>query len=209
MKFSDYLFYDDDNEESLDLTTKLLLMDKALKQLHTSGRYISSRILDAVIVNNQIDPSSINIDVFDQDKNENDYYQDIIELCAIGICAYNHFGESVGYPAYYTSAEFIQGLENDIEPFLAREDIPDEIKDYYRTVFTLIKPTYMTDYLMEHQKDGDKGTARQLIYSTPEGKALASEDNEKAAYSMIVVIPFILATAYVFALIILFIAKNA
>ena len=208
MKFSDYLFDDgEDLDEPYDLTTKLLLMDKALMQIHASGRYISSNILDAIIIDNKIDPSSIQMDVYDPNLNENDYAQDIMELCAIGICAYNRMGESEGYPKYFTSPSFINGLKENVEMFLAREDIPKEVKDYYRTIFTLLNFQYMNNYFYEVQKgDGGKGNARQLVYSSPAGRAFVNNDKE-AAYTFILAIPAVLAVSYILTMIIIFVVK--
>lgn len=208
MKFSDYLFDDElDENNKIDLTSKLLLMDSALMQLHASGKYVSSSILDAVIINNKIDPRSLQISQFDPNINENDYLQDIIELCAIGICAYNRMGENEGYPKYYTSPSFINGLKENIEPYLLKEDIPNEVKDYYRTIFTLLNFQYMNTYLEELKKsDGGKGKARQLVYSTPEGRTFV-EDEKEAAYSFILAIPAVLAISYILTMIIIFLLK--
>jgi len=209
MKYSDYLFDDgEDYENPYDLTSKLLLMDSALMQIHASGRYVSSSLLDAVVVDNKIDPSSIQIDVFDAEKNENDYAQDIMELCAIGVCAYNRMGESEGYPKYFTSSEFIHGLSDNIEPFIAREDIPEEVKDYYRTIFTLLDIKYMNNYFEELKKnDGGKGNARQLIYSTPQGRALANNNDNPNAFTFIIAIPITLVVSYVLTMIVIIIIK--
>jgi len=209
MKFSDYLFDDgEDYENPYDLTSKLLLMDSALMQIHASGRYVSSSLLDARIIDNKIDPSSIQIDIFDAEKNENDYAQDIVELCAIGICAYNRMGENEGYPKYFTSADFIHGLSENIEPFLAREDIPEDVKNYYRTIFTLLDIKYMNNYLEEVKKnDGGKGSSKQLIYSTPEGRAFVNNNEGNSAFAFIIAIPITLVVSYVLTMIIILIIK--
>ena len=44
MKYSDYLFDVETENEGMDLTSKLLLMDSALMQVHKSGKYISSNL---------------------------------------------------------------------------------------------------------------------------------------------------------------------
>ena len=54
MKYGDYLFDSEDEEESLDLTSKLLLMDRALMEVHSKGYHVSSNLLNAEIINNQI-----------------------------------------------------------------------------------------------------------------------------------------------------------
>jgi hypothetical protein len=205
MNYGDYLF---DNEESdKTLTEKLLLMDSALMEVHRQGNYISSNILDAYIYDDKIDPSSVELDKFDSEINENAYSQDIMELAAIGICAYNHFGEYEGYPKYFTSPDFIASLMDNVEMYLQREDIPEEIKDYYRSIFTLLDIKYMAPFL-EEQKKGGKGNARVLTYSTPEGRAFANNQEQQAAFTSIIAIPAILAIVYIISMVVIIFVKT-
>ena len=69
MNYGDYLF---EQEDEISLTDKLLLMDRALMQVHSENKFISSSLLDAYIIrdeenpkNDKIDTSSIAVDVFD------------------------------------------------------------------------------------------------------------------------------------------------
>ena len=202
MNYGDYLF---DQEDEISLTDKLLLMDRALMEVHHSGKYISSNILDAYIYDNKIDPKSISLDVFDSEKNDKDFAQDIMELAAIGICAYNRFGEYEGFPKYFTSPEFIASLTDNVEMYLQREDIPEEVKDYYRSIFTLLDIKYMTNYL-EEAKKGGKGNARVLQYSTPEGRAFAQQ-NEQNAFASIISIPAVLAIVYIISMLVIILVK--
>ncbi len=206
MNYGDYLF---DQEDEISLTDKLLLMDRALMQVHHDGKFVSSSLLDAYIIDDKIDPASIERDVFDPEKNDKDYAQDIMELAAIGICAYNHFGESEGFPKYFTSPEFIASLTdiNQLEMYLNRSDIPEEVKDYYRSVFTLFDIKYMTSYLEEQQKNGGKGNARVLTYSTPEGRAFANNQEQNAAFASIISIPAVLAIVYIISMLVIIVVK--
>ena len=208
MMFGDYLFDNEENEENLDLTSKLLLMDKALIEVHQRGLYVSSSLLDAQIVNNKINPGSMSFGRFDEPEAlEKAQAQDIMELGAIGICAYNRFGEREGYPKYFVEPAFVNGLIDNVDMYLNREDIPEEIKDYYRTLFTLLEFKYMTNYLEEIKKGG-KASARVLVYSTPAGWAFANNDNNNAAFTKIIAIPVILSIVYVATVLIIIIAKN-
>ncbi len=202
MNYGDYLF---DREDEISLVDKLLLMDRALMEVHQSGKYVSSDLLDAYIYDNKIDPSSIELDTFDPEKNEKDYAQDIMELAAIGICAFNRFGEYEGFPKYFTSPDFISGLMDNVEMYLQREDIPEEIKDYYRSIFTVLDIKYMTNYLEEHKKGG-KGNARQLVYSTPEGRAFANNQDQNA-FASIIAIPAVLAIVYIVSIVVIMLVK--
>lgn len=204
MNFGDYLF--DIDDEGLSLTDKLLLMDRALMEVHSRGEYISSNLLDAYIYNDRIDPTSVSIDKYDPEKNDKDYAQDIMELAAIGICAYNHFGEEEGFPKYFTSPEFIASLMDNVEMYLNRDDIPEEIKDYYRSIFTVLDIKYMTNFLADYNKGG-KGNARVLTYSTPEGRAFANNQDQNAAFTSIIAIPAILAIVYIISLVVIILVK--
>lgn len=203
MNYGDYLF---ENDDEISLTDKLLLMDRALMEVHNRGQYISSNLLDAYIYDNKIDPTTVELDKFDPEKNDKDYSQDIMELAAIGICAYNRFGEFEGFPKYFTSPEFIASLMDNVDQYLQREDIPEEVKDYYRSVFTLLDIKYMTSFL-EEQKKGGKGNAKVLTYSTPEGRAFANNQEQQAAFTSIIAIPAILAIVYLISLVVIIIVK--
>jgi len=207
MKYGDYLF-DSEQEEELDLKDKLLLMDRALIEVHQNRMYVSSNLLDALIVDNKILPSSMTFASFEDNESlEKAQAQDIMELGAIGICAYNRFGEYEGYPKYFVEPSFVNGLLNDVETYLKREGIPDDVKDYYRTIFTLLNFKYMTNYFAELQKGG-KGNARVLVYSTPEGRAFANKENNSDGFTSIIAIPVILSIIYIVTVIIIVIAKH-
>ena len=203
MNFGDYLFEQDDEKS---LTDKILLMDRALMEVHGRGMYISSNLLDAYIYDDRIDPSTVEMDKFDSEKNDKDQAQDIMELAAIGICAYNRFGEYEGFPKYFTSPEFIASLMDNIEMYLQREDMPEEIKNYYRSVFTLLDIKYLSNYLEDQQKNGGKGNARVLTYSTPEGRAFAY-NQEQNAFASIITIPAVLAIVYIISLVVVILVK--
>ena len=47
MNYGDYLF---EQEDEISLTDKLLLMDRALMQVHSENKFISSSLLDAYII---------------------------------------------------------------------------------------------------------------------------------------------------------------
>lgn len=213
MNYGDYLF---EQEDEISLTDKLLLMDRALMQVHSENKFISSSLLDAYIIrdeenpkNDKIDPSSIAVDVFDAEKNDKDFGQDIMELAAIGISAYNRFGEDQGFPTYYTNPSFIANLTNieELEKYLRTPNMPDEVKDYYRNLFTLLNIGYMSSYLQEKMAAGGKGNVRVLNYSTPEGRAIANNQEQTNGFASIISIPAVLAIVYILSMIVIIALK--
>ena len=84
-------------------------------------------------------------------------------------------------------------------------DIPEEIKDYYRSIFTVLDIKYMTNFL-EEQKKGGKGNARQLVYSTPEGRAFANNQDQNA-FASIIAIPAVLAIVYIVSILVIMLVK--
>ncbi len=211
MKFGDYLF-ENGEEEKLDLTDKLLLMDSALMQIHQSGLFVTSNLLDAYIVDDKILPESIRCGKPDEspDGLEKAQAQDLMELSAIGICAYNRFGEKEGFPKYFVEPSFVDALISSsafLEQYLTKEGMPDESKDYYRTIFTLLQFKYMNNYF-EELKKGGKGSARVLQYSTPAGRAFAQNNENPQGFTVIVAIPIVLAITYILTMLVIVIARN-
>ena len=206
MNYGDYLFDQEESEKTLE--EKLLLMDRALMEVHMRGEYVSSNLLDAIIVDDQIISSSMAFDKYDPEKDEKAQQEDILELAAIGICACNRFGEEEGFPNYYTSPDFISFLmtDNNVEQYLQKPFISDEFKDYYRYVFTLLKVDYLTVYINEQMKGG-KGNARVRQYSTPEGRAFAKEQDQNPGFASIIAIPAILAIVYIISMAVIIAVK--
>ena len=54
--------------------------------------------------------------------------KDILEMCAVGICAYN------GFTSFYTNNEFIAYLISNFDTFSHNGNIPDSILEYYQSV---------------------------------------------------------------------------
>lgn len=168
------------------ITDRLILLDKSIMDLHNSGFYVVGDLSDIQIVNNEITVASFKnkIDYLNSGYNENGKKKDIIELCAIGICAYNHFDK------LYTSKDFISYLIDNLDMFLENGNIPKYMKEYYIDVFLRGNVDYVNNFLLKH--DNGKGNIKSRVYtkSTAVGRALMGED---AAYVNVLILPSILA----------------
>ena len=206
MKYGDYLF--DREESELSLEEKLKLMDRALIEVHSKNEYVVSSLLEAQVVNDLIIPSSMSFAEYDPEIDKNAQQADILELAAIGLCACNRFGEEQGFPNYYYTPDFIAFLMtgNNVEKYLERPDIPQELKDYYRSVFTLLKVDFLNVYLNE-QLNGGKGEVRVKNYSTPEGRAFANKNDLNDGFTSIIAIPAVLAIVYIISMVIIIAVK--
>ena len=79
------------NISTEELTERLKYLDKAIQELHDNGYYVVSDLAEIDIINNEITLDSFKdkIDYLNSGINENGKNKNILELCSIGICAYN------------------------------------------------------------------------------------------------------------------------
>ena len=79
------------NISTEELTERLKYLDKAIQELHENGYYVVSDLAEIDIINNEVTLDSFKdkIDYLNSGINENGRNKDILELCSIGICAYN------------------------------------------------------------------------------------------------------------------------
>ena len=99
------------------ITDRLIILDKSIMDLHNNGLFVVGDLANINVINDEITLASFKnkVDYINSGYNDNGVKKDILELCAIGICAYNDFN------VLYTSKEFISYLIDNIDKFLEKE----------------------------------------------------------------------------------------
>ena len=198
MKLRDYLV----NISTEELTERLKYLDKAISELHSKKYYVVGDLADIEIINDQITLDSFKdkIDYTDSGINENGKQKDIIQLCCIGICAYNKLS------VLHTSREFIEYVIENVEMFLEHGNIPDIMQEYYIDVFNRGNVDYLNVFLDKNiDKEGSSRSNSRGAYtkSTPVGRALS--EKEDAAYASVLLLPALLALIYITVVVVYFI----
>ena len=182
MKLKEFL----SNCNNEELTEKLILLDKSIMELHENGFFVVGDMADIDIIDDQVTLASFKnkIDYINSGFNNNGDKQDILELCAIGVCAYNRFDR------YFTNKEFISYLIDNLEMFLENGQIPKLMQEYYIDVFARGKVEYLNNFMLGYDDKGS-GKNNQRVYtkSTAVGRAFSDRDE---AYAKILLLPAIL-----------------
>ena len=72
----------------------------------------------------------------------------------------------------------------------------------------LLEMKYMGSYLEERKRtEGGKGNAKQYVYSTPQGRAFANNNDNPNAFTFIIAIPITLAVSYILTMVVLALIK--
>ena len=197
MKLRDYLL----NISNDELTERLKYLDKAIHELHDNGYFVVVDLADIEIINNEITIDSFKdkIDYLNSGYNINGDRGDILELCSIGICAYNKLS------VLHTSKEFIEYVIENVEMFLEHGNIPTIIQEYYIDVFNSGNVGYLNDFISKNEiKEGNSNTVSLGAYtkSTAVGRALSEKEN--SAFVSILILPALLALLYISAVVIYF-----
>ncbi len=179
MKLRDYLV----NISKTELTERLKYLDKAISELHEHGYYVVGDLADIDIINDEITIDSFKdkIDYLNSGINENGRNKDILELCSIGICAYNKLS------VLHTSREFIEYVIDNVEMFLEHGNIPSIIQEYYIDVFNRGKVDYLNSFLSNNYdkngstRENSKGSYQKVL-STEVGKRLAQKEDNLNEY---------------------------
>ena len=176
-----------------------MLLDKSIMELHQNGFFVVGDLMNVEVIDDEITLESFKnkVDYLDSGYNVNGDKKDILEICAIGICAYNHF------QTFYTNREFINYLMENLDVFLENGNIPKDVAKYYKSVLVDGNIDYMNNYFVK-DTSSSKGNNNVRVYakSTAVGKALADKN---AAYVNVLLIPSILVLMYfVIAIIYLF-----
>ena len=185
-----------------DITEKLKLLDKSIKELHEHGYYVVCNIADIEIINDEVLLSSFKnkVDYMDSGINENGFKQDILELCAIGVSAYNNFNK------YYSSREFIAFLIENLPKYLDSGKVPNIMKEYYIDVFERGNINYLCEFLeknaakINNQGNSNNKKGPVKSYSTAVGRAFANRDNE-SAYANVLLLPAMVVLIYLLCLV--------
>ena len=198
-----------------ELREKLLLLDKSLSELYTHGYFLNGSLLNIKLgeegelslesFQHMLEKVNLYDDIEDNNY-DNGKKSNILELCVIGICAYNN--QNI---MYASSRDFFRNLLDNLELYLnndnINERIDDDIKEYYRTTLNNFvngkELDGMNSYLVNKNAVG-KGNSMVLVKATAVGKAL---DNKEAAFANILIIPSILVLIYLVLLIGYFLLK--
>lgn len=183
-----------------ELTERLLMLDKSIMELHQNGYYVVGNLLDIEVNDGQITLSSFKdkVDYLNSGYNENGDKRDIMEMCAIGVCAYNRF------QAFYCNNEFLKYLSESFDMFLENGNIPEDIANYYQLVFVNGNVDYMNSYLAKNNAGKGNNKARVYVKSTAIGRAFADKE---AAYANVLLIPAMVVLVYLILLIGYFIIR--
>ena len=190
------------NVSTEELTEKLKYLDKAIQELHENGYYVVSDLADIEIIDNKITLESFKdkIDYLDSGINENGKNKNILELCSIGICAYNKLS------VLHTSKDFIVYVIDNVEMFLEHGNIPSIMQEYYIDVFNRGKVDYLNSFLSKNiVNDGSSRSNSRGAYtkSTAVGRALSEKDS--AAFASVLVLPALLALIYILTIVVYFV----
>lgn len=170
MKLRDYLM----NISTDELTERLKYLDKTIQELHSNGYYVVGDLADIEIINNEVTLESFKdkIDYLNSGINENGKNKDVLELCSIGICAYNKLS------VLHTSKEFIEYVIENVEMFLEHGNIPSVMQEYYIDVFNRGKIDYLNSFIsknMETDSSARDNSRGAYVKATPAGRTYKEE----------------------------------
>ncbi len=232
IKLRDYLM----NISTEELTERLKYLDKAIQELHDNGYYVVSDLAEIDIINNEITLDSFKdkIDYLNSGINENGKNKNILELCSIGICAYNKLS------VLHTSKDFIVYVIDNVEMFLEHGNIPGVMQEYYIDVFNRGKVDYLNSFLQKQGSEYQEGNANsnsrgQYTKTNAAGKLMSEKNNivdineyrnrgsewkphtedtpiqkalskkDKAAYASVLLLPALLALIYIVTIVVYFV----
>jgi len=178
-------------KNSKEITNILIMLDKSIMDLHNNGLFVVGDLAEINVINDEITVASFKnkMDYLNSGYNENGVKKDIVQLCAIGICAYNHFD------TLHTSKEFISYLIDNLDMFLENGHIPKYMKEYYIDVLLRGHVEYLNNFLLKYD-NGGKANTKSMVYmkSTAVGRALAFDDD---AYVSVLILPAILVLIFI------------
>lgn len=183
-----------DNQE--ELTEKLMKLDSSIMSLHQNGFYIVNFDPNNIkLYNGELTLQSFQnkVDYINSGINANGDKRDILELCAIGICAYN------GFKTFYANKEFIAYLMDHLVIFKENGRIPAEMYDYYRSVLVDGNIDYLNNYMFKKDNNISENNSQvssnayRLSKSTAIGRSFVDKE---AAYVNVLLLPAIMVLIY-------------
>ena len=202
MTYYDKLAESIENKE--DLTNVLLQFDHMLEYLHSNGFCIYD-----------FDPKKI---VLDSDKFTPQSFQDVIndigvyknikeiniyQSAKIGLMAYNN-----NLTDGKMNQEHFDFIRDNLDKFNIKNNIPEEIFEYYQELFNNLKTIYMNDYIMQKRQaeaSNQNTNVMRKNLSTPIGKAYAN--NDEKAFVNVLFIPAIVTFIYILGLVVYMLLK--
>ena len=187
-----------------ELTSRLMKLDASIMALHQNGFFIVNFDANNIkLYNGELSLSSFNgkIDYLDSGYNSNGDKQDILEMCSIGICAYNRFSN------FYTNKDFLTHLIGNFDSFCNNGKIPKEMLEYYEDVLINGNIDYLNNFMFKKNNENANnnqvmGNSNRLSKSTAIGRAF--DTNRESAYVNVLIIPALMVLIYFVILIILF-----
>ena len=187
-----------------ELTERLMNLDASIMALHQNGFFVVNFDANNIkLYNGELSLSSFNdkIDYISSGFNSNGDKQDILEMCAVGICAYN------GFTNFYTNKEFLAYLISNFDKFSNNGKIPSEMLEYYESVLVNGNIDYLNNFMFKKKNENANsnqvlGNSNRLSKSTAIGKAF--DNNRENAYVSVLILPALMVLIYFVILVILF-----
>ena len=183
MKLRDYFNGITESE----ITERLLYLDKAIMELHDNGAYVVGNLAEIEPINGEITMSSFQNkwDYLNSGIDPNGDKRNILELCAIGICAYN------GLTVLYTNKEFISYLIDNLDVLLENGKIPKMMQEYYIDVFSRGNVNYLNNFVVKYNENNGNSRSNSIVKtkSTAVGRAFADRES---AYAKVLILPAVL-----------------
>ena len=199
-----------------EITERLKYLDSVLMELHRHGYYLVCNLEDIEIIDGKVMLSSFKdkVDYLDSGiKNKADKW-DIVELCSIGICAYNHFSH------FSSSKDFIKNsIINGFKEMVMNERFPKYMQEYYIDVFQAVSSyynnnenedeldsiNYFNNFVDKYYSEEISGNTRGNVKVKANSYARLFSDDNEAAYARVLLLPSILVLVYLIVLVIYFI----
>ena len=187
-----------------ELFERLMKLDASIMALHQNGFFIVNFDANNIkLKDNELSLSSFNgkIDYLNSGYNLNGDKQDILEMCAIGICAYN------GFTSFYTNKEFLAYLISNFDTFSSNGKIPKDMLEYYESVLINGNIDYLNNFMYKKKNENANsnqvmGNSNRLSKSTAIGRAF--DNSRESAYVSVLIIPALAVLIYFVILVILF-----
>lgn len=201
INLKEYLMCEDVEE----LTEHLMKLDASIMALHQQGFYVVNFDANNIkLYNNELSLASFNnkIDYLNSGINLNGDKKDILEMCAIGICAYNNF------KSFYTNKEFLAYLMTNFDVFSENGKIPPLMILYYRSVLVDGNIDYLNNFMYKKNNESASNSqvssnSYRLSKSTQIGRSLVDKEN---AYVNVLIIPSVLVLIYLLIMVFVIIA---